>query len=177
MKRLTAWLRQAGRSEDGSLAIELLVVLPPLMFVFMAAFESGLLMTRSIMLERAVDLTMRELRIGRLPGATHDSLKDTICSRVSVFPDCRNAILIEMRPVPTGTWSVPTAPTACVDRAEPIQPVTQMNTGGSGQMMVVRVCVVQDAIFPTSGIGLGLPLDGNGGYGVFASTAFVNEPS
>jgi hypothetical protein len=43
--------------------------------------------------------------------------------------------------------------------------------------MLVRVCVVQDAMFPTTGIGLGLPKDGQGGYGLISTTAFVTEPN
>jgi hypothetical protein len=43
--------------------------------------------------------------------------------------------------------------------------------------MLIRVCVVQDALFPTTGIGLGLPKEGNGGYGVVAVSAFVTEPT
>jgi hypothetical protein len=56
-------------------------------------------------------------------------------------------------------------------------PVTQLQFGQQNDVMLVRVCVVQDAIFPTSGIGLGLPKDSQGGYGVIAVSAFVVEPS
>jgi hypothetical protein len=42
--------------------------------------------------------------------------------------------------------------------------------------MLVRVCVTQDAMFPTTGIGLHLPKDAKGGYGLVAVSAFVTEP-
>jgi hypothetical protein len=55
--------------------------------------------------------------------------------------------------------------------------VTQLQIGQQNDVMLVRVCVVQDAMFPTSGIGLGLPKDAQGGYGLVSVTAFVTEPS
>ena len=53
----------------------------------------------------------------------------------------------------------------------------QKMIGQQNDVMLVRVCVVQDAMFPTSGIGLGLPKDAQGGYGLVSVTAFVTEPS
>jgi hypothetical protein len=40
----------------------------------------------------------------------------------------------------------------------------------------MRVCILQDLIFPTTGIGLGLPQDASGGIGLITETAFVTEP-
>ncbi len=65
---------------------------------------------------------------------------------------------------------------ACIDRSEDIQPVTALQIGQQNDIMLIRVCVVQDAMFPITGIGLGLPKDGEGGYGIIAISAFVTEP-
>ncbi len=43
--------------------------------------------------------------------------------------------------------------------------------------MMVRVCIVLEAMFPSTGIALNLPLDSDGGYGLVARTAFVAEPT
>jgi len=82
-----------------------------------------------------------------------------------------------MTRISTANWSLPTTGVSCIDRAEDIQPVTALQIGQQNDIMLVRVCVVQDALFPTTGIGLGLPKDGNGGYGVVAISAFVTEPT
>jgi hypothetical protein len=66
---------------------------------------------------------------------------------------------------------------ACVDREEDIVPVTQLQIGQQNDVMLVRVCVVQDAMFPTTGVGLGLPKDDQGGYGLITTTAFSVEPN
>jgi hypothetical protein len=177
MKQLRKWLTRALRREDGTATLEFVVCVPLLIAVFMASFESGLLMVRSIMLEQSVDMTMRELRLGHytLPDAA--LLKSEICKRTVIFKDCQANIMIEMTRVNTANWSLPRTGTHCVDRAEDIQPVTALQIGQQNDVMLVRVCVVQDALFPTTGIGLGLPKDGNGGYGVVATSAFVTEPT
>ncbi|MDT8856535.1 pilus assembly protein [Paracoccaceae bacterium Fryx2] len=162
--------------DDGVATLEFVLVIPLLTTLFMAAFESGLMRTRFFMLEQAVDTTMRELRIGHLPGVDHDKLKTEICDRTVIFPNCENILKIELRPISRATWALPTTQATCVDRSAAIQPVTEFGTGQSGELMLVRVCATLDAMFPTTGIGLALPKDGNGGYGLVVVSAFVNEP-
>ncbi len=48
--------------------------------------------------------------------------------------------------------------------------------GTSNEMMLIRACVMLDPIFPTTGMGFHLPMDGTGAYALVSSTAFVNEP-
>jgi Flp pilus assembly protein TadG len=177
MTRFIKRLARAFRREDGTASIEFVLVAPLLLMVFMAAFESGLLMTRSIMLEQAVDKTIRELRLGHytLPDAT--KLKSEICKRTVIFTSCEANITIEMTRVNTATWAMPTTNVACIDRSEQFAPVVAYVTPQQNDVMIVRVCVVQDALFPTTGVGLALPKDGNGGYGIVAVTAFATEPT
>ena len=134
-------------------------------------------MTRSIMLEQAVDMTMRELRLGHYPGLTSAVLKTQICSRTIIFPNCNNDIKIEMDRVSTTTWNIPRVPPTCINRRQAIEPVIAMNAGQQNDLMMVRVCVVLQAMFPSTGIALSMPLDAGGGYGLVTRTAFVTEPS
>lgn len=177
MIQLFRRLARRFRREDGTASMEFVVAIPVLITIFMASFESGLLMTRSIMLEQSVDMTMRELRLGHytLPDAA--LLKTEICKRTVIFKDCNQNIMIEMTRISTANWQMPKTGVACIDRSQDIQPVTALQIGQQNDIMLVRICVVQDAMFPTTGIGLGLPKDGKGGYGVTAVTAFVTEPN
>lgn len=169
-------LGRFGRDDKGTAAIEFAMTVPLLFAIFMAAFESGFLMVRSIMLEQSVDMTMRELRLGHYPLPTAALLKSEICNRSVILKNCEQNIVIEMTRINTANWALPTNRVACVDREEDINPVTQLQIGQQNDVMLVRVCVVQDAMFPTSGIGLGLPKDSQGGYGLISVTAFVTEP-
>jgi hypothetical protein len=175
--RMSARLRSAWKREDGTATMEFVLVIPLIMTIFMASFESGLLMTRSIMLEQSVDMTMRELRLGHFSQITNRLLKREICSRTVIFPDCVNNIKIEMDRVSTATWNLPIEPPHCINRAATAEPVVEFGSPGENDLMMVRVCVTMEAMFPTTGIALQLPLDSQGGYGLVARTAFVAEPS
>jgi Flp pilus assembly protein TadG len=176
-RRLAAFLPEEMRREDGTAAMEFVLVIPIIMMIFMASFESGLLMTRSIMLEQSVDMTMRELRLGHISSVTNHKLKTEICSRTIIFPDCMNNMKIELHRVSTTTWDIPATPPHCVVRREPGEPVVSMNAGQQNDLMLVRVCVALEAMFPTTGIALDLPLDADGAYGLVARSAFVIEPT
>lgn len=169
-------LRRFG-AEDGTAAIEFALSVPILMTIFMASFESGFLMLRSIMLEQSVDMTMRELRLGHYTMPDADLLKEEICKRSIILKDCEDNIAIEMIRINTAGFAMPSNQIACVNREEDIVPVTSLQIGQQNDVMLVRICVVQDAMFPTTGIGLGLPKDSQGGYGLTAVTAFVTEPT
>jgi len=177
MKTLAKWLHARWAREDGTATMEFTLMIPAFIMVFMASFESGMLMVRHTMLERAVDLTMRELRLGHLVNPDHDSLKAEICSHTVVIANCAEVLKLSLEPVDTTTWALPDSTPTCVDRAAEIQPVTEVHPGTAEEIMLVRVCVVADALFPTTGIGLDLAIDGQGGYGIFIESAFVNEPA
>jgi len=164
------------KAEDGTAALDFAICIPIIMAIFMASIESGMLMTRFILLEQSVDVVMRNLRLGQYPNVTVDFLKNEICSRTIIMEGCETNIAIEMMPVSTVSWNLPSSSTGCVDRGAEVQPVINFNPGNPHEIMLVRVCVIQDAVFPTSGVGLNLPKDAGGGYGLVAVSAFVNEP-
>lgn len=170
-------LGRFGRDDAGTAAIEFAMTVPLLITIFMASFESGFLMVRSIMLEQSVDMTMRELRLGHYPLPSAEIIKDEICKRSVILSNCEDNIVIEMTRINTANWTLPTNRVACVNREEDFIPVTIYERPTQNDVMLVRVCVVQDAMFPTTGIGLGLPKDGQGGYGLISTTAFVTEPN
>jgi hypothetical protein len=188
MKRFLKRASRAFGREDGNATVEFVVVLPILFSIFMMSFESGLLMMRSILLERATDLTMRELRLGNFENPDVEMLKAEICDRTVIINNCNASIRIELQPVSQVTWALPAAAAQCVDRDEEIQIPEQFDAGSQNQLMLVRVCVLQRAIFPTLGlgdnrafVGLGEGLvennPGYGEYGLVATSTFVNEPS
>lgn len=175
--RVLRFIPQALRREDGTASMEFVLVIPLLMGVFMASFESGLMMTRSIMLEQAVDMTMRELRLGHYPNATNAVLKKEICSRTVIFPDCENNIKLELERVSTDDWALPRVPQHCINKRQEIDPVISLNVNQQNDLMLVRVCIALPAMFPSTGLALGLNLDSDGEYGLVATSAFVTEPS
>lgn len=178
MTRFPRAIRRFLRRESATATVEFVLSVPVLLMVFMASIESGLFMTRYISMDRAVDITMRNLRLGQYPNPDHDLLKREICSRTSIIQDCQNSIRIDLQPVDSNTWAMPTTATQCLDRSAPIRPSIAVFPGQPNDLMLVRVCVVQDPVFPSSGIGLLLRRveDTAGGYGLITVSSFANEP-
>jgi hypothetical protein len=143
----------------------------------MASFESGLLMTRNILPERALDLTLRELRLGSFVAPSHDTIRDAVCARTVLYADCGTIMRLELTRVSTTTWDLPAADTPCADRDEPIQLPDPPDTGAENGMMLIRACAVFDPVFPMTGLALRLKKESpGGGYAIIARPACVNEP-
>lgn len=176
MKRLLGRLGSAFRREDGTATIEFVLCVPLIMTIFMASAEGGLFMTREVMLERSVDMTMRDLRLGNYPEPSPELLKREICSYGVILNDCIDNILVELQPISTVSWTMPNIPVECINRDEEIDPVVTFENSTDKEVMLVRVCLIMDPIFPSTGLGLSLKRAG-GGYALVSVSAFVNEPS
>ena len=176
MIRFSNPLRRFLRGEAGTAAVEFVLAVPVIMTIFMASFESGFFMLRSTMLEQAVDMTMREVRLGHYATIDAALLKTEICSRILIFTNCEASLKVEMRRVPTDTWTMPAGNTACADRSDPADAVIEPEIGADNDLMMVRACIIQDALFPSTGIALKMDLDPSGGYKMFAKSAFAVEP-
>jgi TadE-like protein len=173
MKRLS----RAFRREEGTSTVEFVLCVPVLMTTFMMSLESGMFMIKSVMLDRAVDLTVRELRTGDIADPSSTTLKAMICENAVILSGCYDSIMLELAPINETTWSMPTTEVTCINRDEAVQPVLTMDTGGGSEIMLVRVCVLVDALFPTTGLGEKLVRGSSGEIGLVAVSAFVNEPS
>lgn len=176
LRKIAHRLRCAFSREDGNATIEFVFLFPALITLFLMVVEAGILMTRGVMLDRGVDVSMRLLRLGALSPMDHETLKTEICNNAMIIPDCMNTVLIELRPIDKTTWTPLSGVTTCVDRTEDIQPVLAFSSGSANEMMLVRVCAVFDPFFPTTGLAARMNLDASGAYALVAMSAYVNEP-
>jgi Flp pilus assembly protein TadG len=175
MKKLILRLRQAFRKEDGNASVEFALVVPVLLTIFTASFESGFVMLRLNLLQHGLDVTMRELRLGKMPNANQTMIKQKICNNMTMVDSCMDNLLVEVTPL--SNWVMPSTKTTCLDLQTKIVPVVQLNIGQQNQLMLVRACLVQDMIFPTTGLGMSLPKNYDGDFNLIAASAYVNEPN
>lgn len=180
---MPTWARQMLRSlarrlrrEDGTATIEFVILFPAFMTLFLSTFEMSLFLARSTLLERAVDMNVRSLRLGTLDPATSDELKRRICDDALILPSCIENIMIELTEVSTDTWNLPNPGITCVDREADIQPALDFNLGALNDLMMVRACVIVDPFFGSTNYVMALPKDPSGGFALVASSTFVNEP-
>jgi Flp pilus assembly protein TadG len=180
MNRLLRMWRRWRDDESGVATVEFAIVSPVFFTLLLMGAESGLLMTRQVLMERATDIAVRDLRLGRMTAPTsaelHGLIRERICQNTVMINDCGTNLLLDLQPVDTAVWDFPATRTECVDRVNNVAPLTTVQPGGAGTMMLMRACVIVDPIFPTSRWGLNLTLDPSGGYQMFAVTSFVNEP-
>ena len=181
MKSIFKLLKSFRKKQDGTASVEFVFIFPAFMGVFLLGFESGYYMLRGVMLERGVDVAVREVRLanGTVPDLV--TLKKDICDVALMLPDCEQSLQIEIRPVapvPGGVADLGTD-IACIDKREDLDAEaneTTYNTGSGNQLMMVRVCALSQPLFPTTPLGAGLKKDSFGNYALVSTTAFVNEP-
>lgn len=176
LKALARATRYFCREESGGGTIEFVIVFPAAMYFFTASFELGQMGIRNVMLEHAVDRTVRQVRIGTIAAPEHDKLKETICDTALIIPDCLNQVKLEMVRNDPRAWK-PLDPNAdCVDRSEEGAPVINFTPGDSNDLMVLRACALFDPILPTTPIGLAISQKDGGTYALVATSSFVVEP-
>lgn len=164
------------RREDGTATVEFVIVFPLVMIVFMSVFEAAVLTTRHTMMERALDLTVRSLRLTTGLAPTHAQVRDKICEYTNMIPDCANSLIVELTPIPQPSFALPAHTAPCVDRGASSPPLTTLTHGVGNQMMLIRACAVVDPLFPLTGLGLALTKDDSGGVRLVSVSAYVAEP-
>lgn len=179
MTRFTHFLKDEG----GSAIIEYLLVFPMVFTLFTASIESSVYMIKYVMFERSVDITVRGLRLGKYGEITHQNLKKEICANGVLGRDptkCMQVMRIWMQPINTGNFQMGSTTAPCVDKASDVNtgapPANEYTLGVDNQIMLVRICMKEWPMFPTTGISVKMPVQPDGSVVMIASTTFVNEP-
>ena len=177
MRRLWSLVRPFRKDERGLASIEFALFFPVYLGLFLWAVELGIVMMKATMLEHAMDVAMRDMRLGLVPNPSQAQLKADICARASIIGDCEDQMMIQLEPVSTQTWAMPNTPVTCVNNDEDIQPVVTFDPGRQQELMLVRACIMIPVLFPEMALGRRLFTDGSGRIGIAATSAFVNEPA
>jgi len=169
-------LRSFRESEDGSMVVPFALWMPVFILLIVSSIELGTLTIRHTQLERALDQTVRDVKIGS-GAATHDELKQAICEKTSVLPGCMTTLHLEMIVLDMRNWSTPPAQADCVDISEEVTPQRNFEHGEGGQMMLLRACYKFQPVTPIGSLNASLRTDGNGYSALISTSAFVHEPS
>jgi Flp pilus assembly protein TadG len=169
-------LNRFRRDDSGNATVEFVIWFPMYLMILFAGVEAGVMMMRNVILNHTVDVMVRDLRLGNILNPTHDTLKSYMCARPLMMRNCLTDLRIELVPIDTATWQIPTGPVTCVDRAQTVQPVASVDPGQRNRPVLIRVCAIYDAIYPTTALGMDLELDESGGYRMAVVSAFVNQP-
>lgn len=170
-------LRLFRRREDGTATVEFAILFPVFFAIFLSGFELSFVMLRQMWLERALDMTVRELRLGTWPSVSADILRADICDNIgNLIQNCDSQLMMELRTVDRTSWNTPNPGATCIDRAEEVQPVTSFEPGTENEMVLIRACILMDPIFPGTALALILEQNSGDGVALVATSGFVNEP-
>ena len=178
--RIRRIFRPFRKDERGLASIEFALFFPLYVGLFFWAVELGIITIKSVMLDHAMDVSMRELRLGLVDDPTSDKLKDAICDRARIIGECDEQLMIEMRPISTQTWAIPATPIACRNNDVPdMQPVVTFDPGRQQELVLVRACIMIPVLMPNTMFGRQLieAADGTGRIGISTISSFVNEPT
>ena len=165
-------------SEDGSATVEFVVLFPVMFALFVTSVDFSLQMLRQVFLDRAVDLAVRDVRLGLIDTNGLDGFKQRICENAALTPNCLATVTVELRPVAAAQFPGLDQRARCVDRANNVNPVVSFTPGsGNQELMMLRACTVSNPFIVANGFIFGSPRGPNDDFMSVSVGVFVNEPT
>jgi len=174
--RIGTYLRRFARDRRGNATVEFVMLAPFFIALSIFAVELGILSLRAAMLERGLDIAVREVRLGTGTAPDHDQIKQIVCDNTLVIFDCDAKLRLEMVPTDLRNFATLDTTPDCTDASEPSKPVRSFIPGGQNQLMLLRACLKYTPLFPSAMLGDALIKDANGDVALTTVSAFVQEP-
>lgn len=169
-------LRRFLKDEGGNASVEFVLVFPAYLALMLMSIELGFVTLRHTLLERGLDIAVREVRLGTGTAPQHDDIKQIICDNALMIRDCATTLRLEMRSADIRAYNSLDTTADCTDLAEPTKPVREFTPGQQNQLMLLRACLRFDPLFPDDALGSALTKDASGQSSIVSMTAFVQEP-
>lgn len=177
MRWLMPHIRAFARDDRATATMEFVIMFPVVITMFIAVFETGMILSRQVLLERSLDEAVRILRLAQGLTLTAADIEQAICDNTRAIPNCNDVLVVDLRRIDTSTYAIPTPDVACINRNDvTIAPENQFQQGQDNELILIRTCAIVDRLLPFSGFGLNLVRDDTGGLHMVAASVFVNEP-
>jgi hypothetical protein len=176
MTSLRYHIRQFARRDDATATMEFVITFPIIMILFIAVFETSMIMTRQVMMERTLDQAVRILRLANGLTVNAADIRTAICDNTSLLPDCDTLLTIDLREIDRATYACP-AIRRCASNAPTPPRRSATPSIRAGQPADAGASLHDRRPHPAVlGLGLNLTRDDSGGLHMMASSIFVNEP-
>jgi hypothetical protein len=169
-------LRRLVRREDGNATVEFMIIVPIYLMLMVMSLELSFITLRQTMLERGLDIAVRDIRLGTGTAPTHDAIKERICAEARIISDCENSVRLEMVSADMRNLVTLGGQAMCTDKQEEGAPVLRFIPGQQNQLMFLRACAKYDPIFPTWTLARAMDRDTSGQIAIVTMSAFVQEP-
>jgi Flp pilus assembly protein TadG len=171
MNVIARWQRDAS----GVTAIEFAMVALPFLMLLFGIIGVGLYFFTTFSMENAVEQAARLIRTGQAQqtGMNSTQFKAEICARAPLFIDCENKLRVSVKTYNEWTSITPATQPKCLDSGNLVT-TTEFNLGGSGEIVLVWVCLEWD--FAAKIPFLNLADMSNGSRLIQVATTFRTEP-
>lgn len=174
--RLITRLSKFHRDESGSATIEFVLYFTVMFVILATSVEIANINLRHAMLERAVDVAVRDIRLNTGSVPTFQEVRTQICEEANVLDECETNLMLEMKQVdPENFTSLPEAPD-CINSQQDPRPVRQFEPGQDNDLMLIRACLKYKPMLPTAPFAKGIDTDEDGYAKLIVRSAFVQEP-
>lgn len=163
-----------GRKSDGAAAVEFALVVVPFFALMFAIIELALVFWAGQVLETATQDASRLIMTGQAQNKNFDQtrFRQELCSRVLGLFNCNAGMLIDVRT--SGAFASANLGKPALKNGKVDDTGFQFQTGGPGDIVVVRVMYEWPLIMRTFGLDLAdMP---SGKRLLMSAVAFRNEP-
>lgn len=174
--RIRTTFARIWRDEDGNSSVEFIIAFPLYFALLVMSLELSMITLRHTMLERGLDIAVRELRLGTGSAPQHDDIKQIICDNTLVISKCETSLRLEMVPTNIRAFGALDDSVDCTDKSAESNPVKAFVPGQQNELMLLRACLKYDPIFPKWDLARALSTDAAGQISIVSKTAFVQEP-
>lgn len=174
------YFRRFRKDEEGNGSVEFFIVIPSFIMLMLMSIELSFITMRHTLLERGLDMAVREIRLGTGEPSSHAEIKDFICDRAAFILNCDTELRLEMKPVDLRNYAALGGDVKCIENSQPVDPAVLKKDfvfGGVNELMILRACYRYDPIFPEDMLGAALHKDAFGKPAIISTTAFVQEPT
>ena len=180
LPRSAAHLRRFLTGDGGATSVEFVVLVPIFVLIMLNSIEASVLMARGTLLDRGLDMAMRELRLNTSAPPSYDEFRALVCERAGLPDSCIRTLQVELRPIDLDAGVALDTSARCVESSGSIVPLVEADpdhyaSGVANDLMMVRACLVVEPIVPNAGLAALLPAEEDG-FRLVSVSAFVQEP-
>ncbi len=175
-RTLLRYLRRFHKDESGQATVEFIFYFSFVALILAASIEVGIVNLRNAMMDRGLDLTVREIQLGTETPPTYAEIKAAVCRRAAIIPQCEANLRLELVETNARNFAQIPANADCQNAEEEVRPLRQFVYGKDNALMLIRACLKYKPIFPAFGVGDLLTKDDQGYAKLVATSAFVQEP-
>lgn len=167
--------------DDGAATVEFVIVFPLMVMVLFNSIEASILMMRTTLLDRGLDVAMRELRISTDAPPSYEAFRRLVCEASGLRPArCLDRLTVELTPVDLAATRRLDPSARCEENHADPMPILEDDpahyaAGAANETVMVRACLLVEPVVPNVALMAILPRE-DGAFRLVSVSSYVQEP-